>query len=314
MEILVFINLISLFFAFIVLLVASITDIKKREVPNWLSFSFLGIVIFLKLIGFIFTFDYVEFLLFPLICFLIFYALGNLMYYGQVFGGGDIKLLFGLSVAFSSSLIYQAFNQIFPFSFNQINSSFYLIFQNEPFIVSFMLNSLAMGGIYGVLYCLFLIVFSRKNQKIFYKEFYQKLKLKDKESKFIFYTFICLSIIFLILSLLDKLFLFFAISFLILPFLFFSVKIIEEKFMIKSVFPKNLSEGDWISQKFKVKNKFLVPNVHGLSMKELEFIKKNYSKKVKIKEGLPFVPVFLISLIISLIFGNLLIRFLYLFI
>ncbi len=73
--------------------------------------------------------------------------------------------------------------------------------------------------------------------------------------------------------------------------------------MIKVVKTQELVEGDWLAQQAKIGKKILKPNKKGLSIKEIRLIRKYY-KKIKIKEGLPFVPVFLVAAIVSLFYGN----------
>jgi Flp pilus assembly protein protease CpaA len=76
---------------------ASIHDLKKREVPNWLSYS---LVIFgLSYRAFYaLSVKQLSFFLYGLIGFAIFFALAYALYYGRVFAGGDAKLLMGMGV------------------------------------------------------------------------------------------------------------------------------------------------------------------------------------------------------------------------
>ena len=80
--------------------------------------------------------------------------------------------------------------------------------------------------------------------------------------------------------------------------------------MVKSVAVKDLREGDWLVDDVKVvvkeapdlksgetREKVLKADWDGLSKKDLELLAK-VRKKIKIKEGIPFVPAFLIAFIL----------------
>ena len=72
-----------------------------------------------------------------------------------------------------------------------------------------------------------------------------------------------------------------------------------------------LTIGDWLINNVKVringKIKIIKPNWEGLSEKELNFIQKNYKRKVLIRNGIPFVPAFLFAIILLIILMYLLI-------
>ena len=65
-------------------------------------------------------------------------------------------------------------------------------------------------------------------------------------------------------------------------------------------------EGDLIIENLFYKNKLIHKKSQELTEKQLALIIKANIKEVKIKQGIVFTPVFLLSLIASLIFGNLL--------
>ena len=78
--------------------------------------------------------------------------------------------------------------------------------------------------------------------------------------------------------------------------------------MIKRILINKLTEGDWIIENIYYKKRLLYnKNNPGITNDEIKLLKKYSIKTVIIKEGLPFIPSFLIALIISLIFGNLLV-------
>src|SRR3989338_4385743 len=250
--------------AVIWLVFASITDIKSREVPDWISFSLIIISISLLLINSVNQNNF-KLLIAPLIYGLIFTAISFVMYYTKQWGGGDTKLLIPLGIIFSS--------------YPEILSNYFTPILNLPFPVIILINLLVIGTIYSLLYAFYLAV---KNKNIFLKEF---RKQQLKKAKFL------------------------SVILLVTPFLISAVKSVEKSCMIQRVSVNSLTEGDWIAENIYHDNR-LILNKHnlGLTKKQITMIKK-YKKEILVKTGIPFIPSFLITIIISLIFGNLFIPF-----
>jgi hypothetical protein len=83
----------------------------------------------------------------------------------------------------------------------------------------------------------------------------------------------------------------------VFPYFFLFAKAVEEVCMIKDIPVNDLTEGDWLYKNVKVGRKVIKAKWDGLSNKEIREIKKKH-KKVRIRQGIPFVPVFLISFVI----------------
>jgi len=84
--------------------------------------------------------------------------------------------------------------------------------------------------------------------------------------------------------------------------------------MLKYVEPNRLTEGDWIAKEIKYNGKYICgPKDLGIERKQInELIKLYNQKKIKrilIKEGIPFVPSFLMAFVITIMYGNLLLLF-----
>lgn len=270
--------MIDLFLAVIALLwlaAASFQDWKKREVANWLSFSLIIFVVGYRLVYSV-VFNDLSFLLYGLLGLGVFIILGYLFYYGRIFAGGDAKLLFGLGAVLPlSSSIYENFMIFFLFVF--------LI--------------LLAGSVYGIFWSIFLVL---RNRKKFWAEFNGQFKTHVAMT----YLFIITSTVSILLAVFKEYFLILIpIIILFFPLLYLYAKSIEESCMVQSVPASKLTEGDWLYEKIKVRGKIIEPNWEGLSLKELKLL-KNYRGKIKIKAGIPFVPVFLIAFILLLIFGN----------
>jgi len=255
--------------ALIWIIFASVQDLRQREVANWLNFSL--IVFALGFRFFYGLFGQQGFGLFyqGLIGLGFFFILGNVFYYSRVFAGGDAKLIIALGA-------------ILPLSEN------FLV--NLQYFLGFLLISFIVGAVYGLIWSIILTV---RNFNEFRKEFprqFRKLKLISIFS-------LIAGIILLILAFsLGILFLYLSVLCFILPLLLVYSKTIDEACMVKAVNVKKLTEGDWLYHDIRIGNKTIKTSWDGLTKKEIEMIKKKF-KTIKIKQGIPFVPVFLISFV-----------------
>lgn len=263
------------------LVYASIQDLKTREVPDWLSYSLIIIALVAAILKSILLKN--PFILVSLFSFFLFLALGSLLYYTKQFGGGDVKLLAGLGalIPVYPELLLKYFNPNLDL----------------PFFLILIINIILFGALYSLVYGIYLII---KNKN--------KIKLKNyKINKIYFIISLALVILqFLFNDILIKLFIIFlALISLITPYLLLFVKIIEKNILIKKIPLAKLTEGDWIVNNIYHKGKLIYnKNSPGITNAQILLFKKLKFKYVTIKEGLPFIPSFLLALIASLIFGN----------
>ena len=254
--------------ALVFLIFATIQDLKKREVANWISFSLIIFALGYRFFYSLFSGEF-NFLYQGLIGLGIFFILGNLLYYGRMFAGGDAKLMIALGT-------------VLPLS-----SSFFI---NLKIFIIFLFVFLFAGGIYGLSVS---IVLSLRNFKRFKKEFSKRL---DKNKKLI-YIVMFLGLIVMSLGLLENLFFILGVIIFIFPYFYLYAKAVDESCMVKKVKTGKLTEGDWLYENIKVKNKLIKARWEGLSKKDIGLIQEKY-KSVLIRYGIPFVPVFLISFLI----------------
>ncbi len=267
------------------LIFATVTDIKKREVPDWLSYSLIITGIGARGIYSLLTQD-VSYVLYGLIGFIVFFAFSNIMYYTKQWGGGDCKLLMGLGALFGN----YGLESLFGF--------------NLPFLLGLLINIFIMGTLYGVFYAIYLAM---QNKKSFLSEF---RKNKFNEIKIAFFTGFVL--VFFSWIIFDK---FFArlLTILIL-IVFFAVallsfmKVVERACMYKEVRVEKLVVGDWLVNDVVVGDKVICTarNI-GLTKDDILALKKSRIKNALVHEGIPFVPGFLLGFLITIIFGDFLI-------
>ena len=271
--------------AFIWILGATVTDLKKREVPDWLSISLVAIALVARMIYSLLEKD-ISFFLQGALFFAIFFALANLFYYARIFAGGDAKLLMGLGAILAAP-------PVLPFS--QGTSA--VISIPMPFV--FILNLLIVGSLYGLL---FTTVVAIKNRKRFFPEFVKKCG----KVRIFFLPVAALVIVVAILTISTKSYFLlpFAVLALLFPFIHSAIKALEEVGMVSLVHPKDLALGDWLAREVRAGGKVVKPTWEGLSKKELEFLQRA-KKKVLVKYGIPFVPAFLLTLLATILLGNL---------
>jgi Flp pilus assembly protein protease CpaA len=252
--------------ALIATIFATVQDLKYREVANWLTFSLIAFTLAYRAFYASAT-NNLNFFLLGFFGFLVMFAVGNAFYYLKAFAGGDAKLLMGFGIV----LPYQSYLEL-------ILLPLFLIF-----------TLFLSGAIYSLVYSTFIVA---KNKKSFVKEF--KILSKNKKSLLIVST--ALVPIFIIWGFYQTLAFLLAIIFL-LPITLVYTKSLE-KCMIVLLPPEKLTEGDWLEKEIRINSRIIIKkSVHGLSFKDIQILKK-YNRSALIKQGIPFVPAFLLTLII----------------
>jgi Flp pilus assembly protein protease CpaA len=274
----------ALVIAGVILLFGTITDLRTTEVPDWLNYAGIAAGIGLHAVSSVLAWSWQ-----PLIeCALglvVFVALGLLMYYAGQWGGGDSKLMMALGAIFGLRLSLGDFS------------------------VGFLINSLLAGAVYGVLSVAFI---AAKNRKTFVPAFGKLAKQRPMQlvrMLSLLFAIAVLAIVFLVndvhlripLLVLALLFPLFAYSLLV-------IKAVEQSCMLKTIPPSQLREGDWIVKDVVVAGKRITgPKDLGVTKQqiaELQELSKKHKILVEIKNGIPFVPSFLLAFVVSLVIGN----------
>jgi len=271
------------------LTIASVLDIKTTEVSNWLSYSLIviGLSIFLLKSIIEKSFDPI---LGSLLGLAIFTVIGAGMFYSRQWGGADAKILMGLG-----ALLHEYPERLISIFDPNLNM---------PFLLILFINIFVMGAIYGLLISIGLMVKKRKEFTKKFKELYKKTKGITIFLLILSITFIIIATFFISQIQLKIMLYFIGLFPLIFFNLFVAIKAIETVSMSKVISTSKLIEGDWIDEDVKVGNKIIYFSKSlGVSKAQIKEIQK-YKKKVKIKDGIAFIPPFLIGTIVSLIFGS----------
>lgn len=260
--------------ALVYIFFAVIQDIKTREIANWLNFSLIIFALGFRLFYSIFNEADFSFFYNGVIGLGIFFAIGNLLYYGKVFAGGDAKLMIALGA-------------IIPYSQK--------LFLNFRSFFSFFIIFLVVGFVYVFALSFILCI---KNFKFFKKEFSRQLKSNKKWML----VLISLSIILLILGFLEKMFFMLGVLTMFSSYLYIYSKSIDESCMVRKIKSGDLKEGDWLYSNLKLGGRILKARWEGVDKKDIKSIIKKY-KEIKIRQGVAFSPVFLISFAVFAVFN-----------
>jgi Flp pilus assembly protein protease CpaA len=256
--------------ALIFIIVAVIQDLKTREIDNWISFSLIIFALGFRLLYSLFNGNF-EFFYSGLIGFGVFFILGNLLYYSKVFAGGDAKLMIGLGAILATPEIYSNVSAFFNFVF---------VF-------------LFVGFFYTIITSIFLCV---RHFKLFKREFINLLN----KNKRVMCVILLVSLILLILGRFDILFSVFGTMLFFVSYLYLYSKAVDKACIVRTISTKKLREGDWLYSDLRLGNKTIKATWDGLTKKNIKEITQKY-KETRIREGIPFSPVFLISFIIFII-------------
>jgi len=291
------IELIILLIGLAALIIASYTDIKTREVPDYLSASVIVAAIGLRFMHSLFNNDW-WFFYHGLISFGIFIAIAMVLFYSGQWGGGDAKLLMALGIVFAThpTILQNYFSPILNFYF--------------PIIL--LLNILVIGAIYSLIYGLILAGLHRKDFLHDFKKLRDKKNVKKmRYSVFILSGALVIAAVFVPDFLLKLVFVTCAFVVFLAIHLWLFAKTIESCCMVKNTPVSKLTEGDWIAEDvYHRKKKICGPKDLGIEMDQIKLLKKYRIRKVLVKKGIPFVPGMLCAVIFTLIFGNLFLAFL----
>ena len=209
----------------------------------------------------------------------VFFCVGAFMFYSGLVGGGDAKFIIGVGALLALLPRVAAW----------------------PFLFTLWVNMMLCGAGYGLVYTAGLAV---KHWKRFSSEFSGIVK-RYKWMNYVFVAgFFCGLILYLFG--INTGLLVYGIAVLMFYMIVFA-KAVEDSCMYKFVSPKKLTEGDWIAEDVVFNKKVVYkPARLGIEKKDIEkLVSIKGLKKVKIKDGIPYMPGLLIGVIASLIIGDL---------
>lgn len=268
------------------LIAASYSDLKRREVPDWLSY---GLVFSALGLRFIFSFENGwGIFLNGLFGFLVCLGIAYLFYLTNQWGGGDSKLLMGMGAVIGLGL---DFGNLSPDKFlSTFNFS----------LLWFFAGLLFFGALAGLLWALFIAVRERGKFAVEFKRLLGSIKKWHFLVLSVSFGFLVLSYFYWFFWLLVV---FSVGGFYLLCF----VKAVEKSCFVKELSTEELTEGDWLAEDVVVGGKNVVKKGRGLEKKEIRKLRRLQGegklKKMWVKVGVPFVPSFLAAYL-AVIFGG----------
>ena len=251
--------------------IATAYDLKWKYIPDYASYSFISIALAERVLYFLEQGD-ASLLTNIVPAVIILGGIGYLLYKSGMWGGGDLKVLISVAIllaGFKGELI--------------------------PSFIDFFLNLMIIGALYILPVTLFIGL--------------RKIKPSKKEMALMISSGIAGVIIIALRPSLSTAMIstgtFIAAS---IPY----VQKVEEKCFVKPANMKTLMDGDWLVNEVKVGKRVIRPKREGLTYEEAMLIKKwwkqgKLKKKPLIKEGIAYLPAFLIASLVTLLFGNLMI-------
>lgn len=272
--------IISWLAALIGISIGTVTDIQKREVADWLNYSLIAMGIGFSLTYSIIDWTYTH-ILYSAIGLAFAMAIGFIMYYTGQWGGGDAKLIMGLGALIGM---------------NPTDLDIYEL----PWMIQFIINLVFAGAIYGFLWT---GIIGLRHRQEFSKAFRKEMN-SYRALRYIVMAIAIIGILHTIIFRQYIVFLVCACAFALF-YIWVSVRVVERNCMIKKLPVSRLVEGDWIYQDVKHKGKRIIsPSKTGITQKEIDLLKKKKIHHVIVREGVPFVPSFLIAFLITSFFSN----------
>lgn len=269
---------------------AAISDLKKREVPNWVNYGLVAVGLGFGLLQSVIAADW-RFIAFSVAGAAAALALASLMFYTGQWGGGDSKLLIGMGAALGLP-----FSGVVPFL--GVNNLF----------VSFLFNLVAVSLGYAVV---LIVLLAFRNRAKFVVELKKQWQSYANLRRFV----LAAAVVGIIVIVAANGFLARLSVVIILVAMFLGLhlsimaKAVEKACMLKRVSPLKLTEGDWIASDVIVAGKRICgPKDLGVEQRQIRQLVALYKKKkiryVTIKEGIPFAPTFLIAYAVTIWLGN----------
>ena len=266
------------------LLPAAFIDFRTREVPDMLSYGLLFCAIVVGVGSALSLWSFAPFLR------MVFgssagAALGLLMFFTGQWGGADAKLLIGVGA-------------VLGLGFGTLDT------------LLFMLLLFVGGAAWGILYALVLGFGHRKIVIATFKKQLHEPRIRRWRIFVVAGGFAFLLLIVFARGHRFALAIVGVCSYLLF-YLWLLVKSIEESVLIKQYPLGKLTEGDWIWKDVVIRGKVLCgPKDHGISEEQIATLRRLKIGKVWVKEGIPFVPSFLLAFLLTFWLGSSLGQFL----
>jgi Flp pilus assembly protein protease CpaA len=258
-----------------VLVLASLFDIRTREVPDFISYSYIAAAFAVRVFASVLFLD-MMYIYEGLLGFGLGYVLAIALYYAGQWGGGDAKILMGVGTALGIPLVWVI-----------------------PHFALFFVLMLLFGAIFGMGYTAYLFFKHYMRCKEFIVKTFSGLKYY-----YAVLWVVCVGAIpvaYFFSEVMLSVTVVFAVMLLLIAHLWLVIKSVETCALVKEVFPEVLTEGDWIAEDVKVNGKVEYSSkslgIEKKDIRRLVDLAKKHKFTVKVKDGMAFLPSFLFGYI-----------------
>ncbi|MBN1274908.1 prepilin peptidase [Candidatus Woesearchaeota archaeon] len=222
------------------LVIGTYTDLRTREVPDWLNFGLIGAGLGLGTLFSLLSWTWQPFIssVFGLVLGVI---IGYLMFYAGQWGGGDAKMIMGLGALFGLSVARP------------------LSFEGLPSFIVFIVNVVIIGALYGVAWAVIMGFRQGRLLRQAYMRILRQRRLVAYRAAVIAASVLSLLLAFLVKGLV------FRVTFVAFAFIIFFTfhlwvlgKALEQACMLKRLPVGRLTEGDWVADDVWVPRKRFV--------------------------------------------------------
>jgi len=273
------IEMILLGIAFLFTLGASVIDLKTGEIPDRVSIGLLIAIMVVRIAYSGLGYAGLDFVLDGLLVGGIFFAFGAALFYAGGWGGGDAKLMAGIGASIGGLIIRpeMGIESVLPRFFGFL----------------FILALIAVP--YSLVYSFIIGAKNKETRKQFTRDlrkaFYFILVPPILAFLALFMVYPSSTITYGALIILAA-----------LPFVVVFLKAVEKTALQKDVNPSQLVEGDMVVEDLVINGKTIISkrDMDGLTKEMLKKIQKskNAPKKIRIKWGIRFAPVFPMALLL----------------
>jgi hypothetical protein len=277
--------------------IATVTDIRTHEVPDWLSYALIALGLVFAAIHTTITHEWT--LLYSLVGLGVGYGIGAALYYTGQWGGGDAKLLMGIGALLTVPVAWVRDVQITPESLFTLDFPF-----TVPLFMRFLGLLLICGAVYGLLWMVYLMIRYHKKFRTLYPQKMREYRTYRLLAWIATAALIIFSIFMLVHNLVASLLILLLAGLVLGAFhLMVAIRVAEEHFMLKTVKASKLTEGDWVVGGVQIGKEWIIPeNNIGATKEQIAVLSRRApNKDVIVKEGIPFVPSFLAAIILALL-------------
>ncbi|MFP4524170.1 MAG: prepilin peptidase [Candidatus Woesearchaeota archaeon] len=235
------------------LLFGTVTDLRTREVPDWLNFSLIGSGLGLGIVAGVAQASWQP-LWASLTGLILGVVIGYVMFYAGQWGGGDAKLIMGLGALFGLS---------FASSWS---------WTSLPLLVVFLINTLLVGAVYGLGWAASMVVIRWNEVRKALKAFLGTPRAKLFRKAVLVLVALAVAAALLTGGLIGLVWLVLGAAIFLTFYLWALIQVVEKTCMVRPIATSALTEGDWVNAEVRAPREYksFVSDLHERQKEEFE--------------------------------------------